>query len=136
MKWLLLKIPPYILSIIVIIAVIYLTLFPEPLPDTELHYFEGIDKVVHGVMMLCVVAALALDYIRSKRHAVEASLAVFGYFFIATCLFGGVIEIAQEQMAIGRGGDVWDFIADCVGATIGVIVAIVFGPRVARWLFC
>lgn len=135
MKGILLKFPPYILSIIVVIAVIYLTLFPDPLPDTELPYFEGIDKVVHGVMMFGVVTALALDYIRSKRHAEEVSLAKFGYFFIATCLFGGAIEIAQEQMAIGRGGDMWDFIADCIGVTIGVIVAIVLKPSVTKWLF-
>jgi hypothetical protein len=37
-------------------------------------------------------------------------------FAVASSLFGGVIELLQDAMGLGRGGDVWDFCADTVGA--------------------
>ena len=35
---------------VVLIAIIYLTLFPQPLGENEVHLFEGADKIVHFIM--------------------------------------------------------------------------------------
>lgn len=67
MKNIIMSIPPYCCSAIVIAIVIYLTLSPDPLPTDDMPYIEGLDKVVHGVMMFGVVTSLAFDYIRHKR---------------------------------------------------------------------
>ena len=43
----LISLPPCIFSVVCIIAVLYLTLVPRPLPDMDIPLFPGADKVVH-----------------------------------------------------------------------------------------
>lgn len=126
--------PPYCYSVVVVCAVIYLTLFPDPLPTTDMPFIEGLDKVVHGVMMMGVVLSLALDYIRNKRHPMKMPLGIMLVFLFATIAFGAAIEIAQYAMGLGRGCEMTDFIADCVGAIIGLTIARVWMVGIVKRL--
>ncbi len=134
MKRFLTTIPPYCFSATVIVAVIYLTLFPDPLPETDMPFIEGMDKVVHGIMMFGVITSLSFDYIRHKRLSVKMPLGRLLVFLAFTVVFGAVIEVAQEMMALGRGGDMYDFVADCIGAIFGMAVARVWMTRIVAWL--
>ena len=51
----LISLPPCIFSVVCIIAVLYLTLVPRPLPDMDIPLFPGADKVVHAIMMMGVM---------------------------------------------------------------------------------
>lgn len=44
--------------------------------------------------------------------------------------FGGGIELVQGAMDMGRGCDVWDFVAD----TAGVALSLAVTPVIVRWL--
>lgn len=66
-KQLIKRLPPFTLTAIVTAAVLYLTLVPKPLPDNDIEWFEGADKVVHAIMMLGITGSLGLDYMRPIR---------------------------------------------------------------------
>ena len=44
--------------------------------------------------------------------------------------FGGAVELIQGAMAMGRGCDLWDFVAD----TVGVALSVALTPPVLKWL--
>lgn len=51
---------------------------------------------------------------------------------------GGLIEVAQSLMALGRSADVFDFVADAAGVGVGILINLPirdswFG-RLERWL--
>lgn len=130
MKNILETIPPYLPSALVFLAIIYLTCFPDPIPDSSIPMFPGADKVVHAIMFGGMFAALAFDYKRNKRqHSLTLNSMI--YFAIFAIVYGGVIEITQQLMNIGRSGDIFDFIAD----TIGVVLAYFLAPPVINRIF-
>ncbi len=104
----LLKIPRWCASAVVLSAVLYLTLWPNPLPDNDIPFWEHTDKVVHALMMLGLYWALAWDVRRGSPW----------WLMLAVILFGGVIELLQDAMGMGRGGSWLDLAADSVGALI------------------
>lgn len=121
-KLLLLKLPPYFYSIIVISIVLYLTLFPDPIPETDIMLFPHADKLIHAIMMMGVVLSLSFDYIRKEQH-LKMSPFTLCCFFIATVLFGVIIEFLQDYMNIGRSKDFYDFIANVIGSIAGAVIA-------------
>lgn len=104
-------------------AVLYLTLFPRPLPDNDLQLWEHTDKIVHALMMFGVYCALALDLRR------QLSLRVRLWLLIGVIAFGGAIELIQNAMGLGRSGDLIDFAADCAGALLAFLTAKSLLPR-------
>ena len=121
MRQRLLKLPPYMPSILVLLVLFYLTLVPQPLPPIK-EPFLNFDKLVHVVMMCGVYLTFAFDYTRRERQH-RLPLSVILFLFVLTVLLGGFIELAQGTELIHRGCDLWDFIADSVGAVIASLVA-------------
>ncbi len=50
--------------------------------------------------------------------------------FVGLMIFGAVIEVAQHFMHVGRNGDPRDLLANCIGASLGLLLG--FGG-VSRW---
>lgn len=116
------SIPQWLFTIVTAIAILYLTLVPKPLPDNDISFWEHTDKVVHAIMFGGLYFVFYLDYSRKygmgKWKATTTWLAI-----IAVALMGGLIEIAQDAMNMGRGGDVYDFMADTTGVFLSAIVS-------------
>lgn len=115
MKKLLFKIPPFVATVIVMGLVAYLTLFPDPVPAMPLMMFPYADKVVHFLMFFAVSACWLFDSGRVMRGAMVVSIAV-------STLYGGLIELLQMWMGMGRSADWFDFVADFFGVVAGVAV--------------
>ena len=59
------QIPPYLLTLIVLVAICYLSLDADPFPDRERWFtFPGSDKVVHFIMYGGLTATFCFDYYR------------------------------------------------------------------------
>ena len=91
------KYPHFLLSGLVTLGVLYFTLMPRPLGGLRVPLFVGADKVIHFIML--------------------------GWIFVLSTVFGGLIELAQSGMNMGRSGDWFDLIADAGGALYGCVVA-------------
>lgn len=132
------KIPIGLLSTIVVLAILWLTLARAPLGDVSMPHIPGLDKVVHACMFGGLMFALEFDGFkwRAKRRCLIGEAALVGWgtaakMALAVIVFGGVVELLQDAMKMGRGGDWFDWIADAVG----VVVALAVSPVVVSWLF-
>lgn len=115
------RIPRFLTSAVVTAGVLYLTLAPRPFGSVRIPLFEGADKVVHFMMFFAMAFAYHFDFRRSKKPVDEARL--MGWIFVSLSAFGGLIELAQWKMRMGRSGDWYDLLADIVGAVYGIILA-------------
>lgn len=107
---------PYFATSILVAAILYLTLAPQPLPDTGIKPFFGADKIVHAAMFAFLAWLAMLD--TSFRRPL--SLRMAWIIAIAAALFGGLTELLQGSMGVGRTAELADFIADTVGALLAV----------------
>lgn len=115
------KIPRFLTSAVVTAGVLYLTLAPRPFGSVRIPLFEGADKVVHFMMFFAMAFAYHFDFRRGKKPVDEARL--MGWIFVSLSAFGGLIELAQWKMRMGRSGDWYDMLADIAGAVYGIILA-------------
>lgn len=115
------KIPRFLTSAVVTAGVLYLTLAPRPFGSVRIPLFEGADKVVHFMMFLAMAFAYHFDFRCGKKPVDEARL--MGWIFVSLSAFGGLIELAQWKMRMGRSGDWYDLLADIAGAVYGIILA-------------
>lgn len=115
------RIPRFLTSAVVTAGVLYLTLAPRPFGSVRIPLFEGADKVVHFMMFFTMAFAYHFDFRRGKKPVDEARL--MGWIFVSLSAFGGLIELAQWKMRMGRSGDWYDLLADIAGAVYGIILA-------------
>lgn len=115
------RIPRFLTSAVVTAGVLYLTLAPRPFGSVRIPLFEGADKVVHFMMFFAMAFAYHFDFRRGKKPVDEARL--MGWIFVSLSAFGGLIELAQWKMRMGRSGDWYDLLADISGTVYGIILA-------------
>lgn len=113
MRW----IPPYQLTVAVALVILYLTLLPKPFGEEELPLFPGADKIAH----CCMFGGLALTFF-FERKRMDKPLNIRQALVAAAVIsvFGIAIEFIQEAMNLGRSGDLFDSVADTVGAFTAV----------------
>lgn len=87
----------------------------------ELSFLDWLkpDKLVHLVLFGVLSYLLVRPFIAGP---VKNFLAAHPYFssFILAALYGVFVEVVQEYFIPGRHGDVYDAIADAIGALIGI----------------
>lgn len=126
------------MSLVVVAAILWLTLAPHPLPDSSVPMFEHADKIVHALMFGGLVFALLFDqelYVRRHRgRGAGSHRRNFRFLLISvvsSAVFGAVIELLQGWMGMGRGCELWDFIADFAGSLLSAVIS----PYVVSILF-
>lgn len=108
------RVPQWTFTVLVSAGILWLTLAPRPTGGLSIRLFENQDKVSHAVMFGALAWALCYDS-RRARHPMSPLAAA-----LSAIAAGGVIEILQEALNMGRTAEWADFAAD----TIGVILAI------------
>lgn len=120
------RLPPWMLTAMTTVAILYLTLVPHPLPDNDIPLFAGADKVVHAVMFGSLYLMMWADRVRRDRSWRACRAAVMAALAVA---FGGLIELAQQWMGMGRGCELADWIADTAGVIVVCVVIKIAAPR-------
>ena len=111
----------YPVSLLVILAVIYLSFFRPP--STELSTIPNIDKVVHVCMYFGMSGMLWLEFLRAHRRDRAPLWHAWVGALLCPVLFSGVVELLQAYCTTYRGGDWLDFAANTAGALLASGVA-------------
>ena len=121
----------YPVSLVIILAVIYLSFFKPP--TTDLGTIPNLDKVVHICMYFGMSGMLWLEFLRAHRRDRTPMWHAGGGAFVCPVLFSGAVELLQAFCTTYRGGDGLDFAANTTGAVLASLVAcFVLKPRVMR----
>ncbi len=110
----------YPLSLLVIMAVLYLSFFKPPSVDLPL--FPGFDKVVHICMYGGLSGMLWIEFLRSHRKRPLYNHAFWGAV-VCPVLLGGFIELLQGYCTAYRSGDWLDFAANSLGVCLATAFA-------------
>ncbi len=106
------------LALLWALGIIVLTLMPSSdVPRWPWAAQVHLDKFVHAFLFGVQGVLLGLAF--ANRRTWRSLAHPFLLALLIAILFGAVIELLQENMDIGRHGDVWDLLADGAGALLG-----------------
>lgn len=105
----------YPLSLLVIAAIVFLSLFNPP--KTKLDTVTYIDKIAHVCMYGGLELIIWLEYLRHHAGLEKVKIILLG--IIAPIVLGGAMEVAQALLTQNRSGDWIDLVADTVGVLAG-----------------
>lgn len=111
----------YPLGLLIALAIVALSLAPVP----EIPAAEDIplaDKWTHMVMYGSLTLIIWIQYLRSHQKTNWVKLVIGG--ILAPAAWGGLMELAQAYLTTYRSGDWLDFIANCIGVAIAVILGL------------
>jgi VanZ family protein len=79
-----------------------------------------IDKIVHAFMYAVLAICMAIPstqqfFIKNKRWSIRWKIILFGVFY------GGLMEVLQTNIYINRSGNWYDFLANTLGAILGIL---------------
>lgn len=112
--------PSWLLTALCLAAILWLTLAPRPLGETEIPLFPGADKVAHFLMFGGFVFCIVLDWVRKHSWArVPSGVAVAAV--VAGIGLAGLTEVLQLTMHLGRSFEAADIVADISGALVSGI---------------
>ena len=112
-------------SVLLVVAVLYLSLAPLNVPaDLPTNF----DKVEHAAAYVLLVVWFTGLVARPRYWRVVVALVVFGL----------MIEFLQAAMPFGRQGDPWDVLANITGIGVGLVIAATatggWAQKVEAWL--
>lgn len=110
-KWILLYIPAFLWAVLIFLL---LTLPPQTFEDASVSIIPQFDKIVHAGLFGAMVFWLALPL--AKRYSASSKILI--WFTIASSLYGCAMEFVQKYCTSDRDFDVWDMVADTVGAIL------------------
>lgn len=117
----------FVPTALVLIVITYLSLAEDPMHAQELHLFKGADKLVHGCMYLALVVVGCFDMYRAKLLPFRTSCV---WCLVVAVVWGGLMELLQGALTMGRTADWFDFLANSCGALLGLLAGLYVVPRI------
>lgn len=84
-------------------------------PDKLVHFF------IFGLFTFLLLWGYRAQYRASKHRSKFVWLII-----ILGVLYGGITEILQAKVFVGRDGSVFDFLANTIGSIIGIVIFMLF----------
>lgn len=122
----------FIPTFMVIGAILFLSLSSsEEMPKVDLPY---LDKIAHFCMYGGLMGIYSFDTYRSPLlHGSRKSILLVGW--VCAVCFGGIMELLQSFCTDTRSGDWFDFGANVLGATAGLIAGVLVVRPLVRHFF-
>lgn len=110
------------------IAYTVLILYLSFAPSSDFNKFPPIqilnfDKFVHLIMYSLLAVILIVDY--RSRYSTKNKQFLF-IIFLFCVIFGGIIELMQEKWFYPRSAEWIDWLADILGALLGIFFMYIF----------
>ena len=115
-----------IISLLWAILILVLSSIPgNSLPKTPA--IPHFDKLVHTGLYF-ILSSFLIPVLDFAKHKFLHKTGIFIVMSIVG-LYGGTIEIAQEQWFVNRSGDINDFYSDLAGGGLGILFYYSFAKR-------
>lgn len=111
------KLPGWLLTIVTILIILWLTLASKPLGNQPPPLFYGADKIAHALMFGFLTLMILMDAVR-KRSWVRADWWILLAAVAGSAGLGIGIEYLQRAIGDGRSYEVADMVADTIGAVV------------------
>ena len=108
----------YPLSLLIIAAILFLSLFNPP--KTQLDNVSFIYKIAHVCMYGGLELVIWFEYLR--RHTSLDRTRIICLGVAAPIALGGAMEIVQALLTVNRSGEWMDLVADAAGVLAGAAV--------------
>lgn len=109
-------------SLLTLLVILYATLFPDPVWPDNGPQIPYIDKLIHAVMFGGLAGAFAFDYARKKPRR-RPGLRTMAICCLVSFVIGGVLEVLQTAMHLGRSAEWLDLLADFTGVAVAFVSA-------------
>ncbi len=124
------RVPRWLFTGICLAVILYLTLMPDPLGHNDAPLFPGADKVVHGIMFFGLTLCMLFDALRARGWR-RLPLPLTALITLIGIGVGIAIEYIQLAMALGRGFEYPDMIADAFGACVAGALWTLFSDKIS-----
>jgi VanZ family protein len=121
MKKILYYITRYPFSLLIILAVVYLSFFNPP--SLGIPLFPYFDKLVHFCMYGGMSGMLWLEFLRNHRNGHCPLWHAWIGAVACPIAFSGLIELLQESLTTYRGGEWADFFINLLGVLTATLIA-------------
>lgn len=119
----------YGMTIVLSLLILYLSILRQ-VPDIPQIQFEGLDKVVHFFMYFALAAVACYELYRQRYTFADAKMRFWGLYF--PIIYGGLIELLQENFFPPRTGDWVDWLSDTLGALTAYFLAKKLLPKYVK----
>ena len=119
----------YGLSCVVTLLIFYLSITTST-DGYEGPRFEGMDKVVHFVLYFLLASAICRDFFRQSTPFASRKMVVWA--IVLPILYGGIIEILQENFFPPRTAEWSDWLADITGVLAGYFFSRLVFPKIYK----
>lgn len=122
----------YPVSLLILCAILYLSLF-KPAGNDTLKLFAGMDKVAHFMMYAVLSSAMWFEHYWFYARIRYARILMMS--FVIPVLFSGVMEIMQMELTTCRSADILDFLFNVAGVVFANLICFfVLRPVIDRKL--
>lgn len=116
----------YGMSIVLSLLVLYVSII-RSVPEIPQVQFPGFDKVAHFLMYFALAAVVCFELYRQRYSFEERKMRLWGLVY--PIVYGGVIELLQENFFPPRTGDWFDWLSDALGALVAYLLAKKLFPK-------
>ena len=120
----------YGLSCVVTLLIFYLSITASIPNYYHGPRFEGQDKVVHFFLYMFLAMALCRDFFR--QSVAFSSRKMYIWAIILPILYGGLIEILQENFFYPRTAEWGDWFVDILGVLTGYFLSRKIFPKIVK----
>ena len=99
---------------------ILMTIPGNMLPKEEKTFIPNLDKLVHATLFGSFVFLWSIYY-ATRKEKNNHSDSRFILILIIACLYGVATELMQKYLIPNRDYDIYDIMADCIGAVLGFL---------------
>jgi len=121
--------PKTLLVICLCYFVLITIAFLSPVKSSlNINFVVPIDKTIHCLIYLVLMFIWNNYFYFSNNEVVVKKIVVI--VLVLSLVYGIIIEIIQEQFVQNRGADVFDILANMIGAILGIFIFLTFKNRI------
>jgi VanZ family protein len=112
----------YIPTLALALIILVLSLIPTDNKEQSFIFFQGMDKVIHGIMYAFFTLFLLNDYLRINKIIFSRIILLAS----AILFYSILMELLQLLFVESRSGEIKDILANMTGIVVAVVAILIY----------